>query len=700
MDDEKKQFMRASIKKLIDFLEALMSTDVWVKFAEGAVNQGVKDDIERIKSIAEAILKEKYLSSNEIDNLESLKTTLVKGKGSFHSGMTIYPLGSYIIEQVNGMINQHRQDQLLQAEIEAAAESAKAIKSYTKDTILKGDDIMIPGAVKFSDMVVKYHNFIDNVSPEVQAIESNKECLNAIKSRIDELRTALYEVIQDRFNQTAKPLHDALLHLSSRGLTEESSTLLGPLLKSLVAFNPLQKTSITRILGKSVGADYESALGSLQKVCKALEDVLPQLVALVAENFTEATLMNKALINLFAVLHDEGALQALLSVAPVMHQGVLSLKKYVKSRVTSWLSKTAATFQKFIGLIMQPEIDLNDVLKIEAVGAVDAEDKEGKNIFDFSNLCTAYVRHFPLQKTKVVVSMGNEAEVHVAFLCFAGCLVQLSKYILHFEISIQEVGKKLPFVDVAAKHFETDCKADMNNAYKMSTLSGLTGLLKPLSSMMTAFAEMFKQVAEGINLDSEKFVFEKLVGRCSSNMTKILNECSQEIISGQSSIHGLFSYAMSAHPLASIFKTEKTDRALVVALLGDPKVKQLIFVGSKLGNHMKEISAFLSMAKSLPGVCLSNLVSSLLTAVESDLGKFAGAKNPMEMPSAESGPFTLGHFSWFQGSTTLVQVLTRELQPGETRLGLITKCTQLLEKMNMGCEPCLKSRALQISLGK
>ena len=220
--------------------------------------------------------------------------------------------------------------------------------------------------------------------------------------------------------------------------------------------------------------------------------------------------------------------------------------------------------------------------------------------------------------------------------------------------------------------------------------------------MMTAFAEMFKQVGEGIKLDSEKLVFEKLVGRFSSNMTKILHECSQEIISGQSSMHGLFSNAMSTHPLADIFKTEKKDRALVGALLSDSKVKQLIFVGSKLGNHMKEINAFLSTAKSLPGVCLSNVVSSLLTAVESDLGKFAGGKNPMEMPSSESGPFSLAHFSWFQGSTTLVQVLTitRDLQPGETRLGLITKCTQLLEKMNMGCEPSLKSRALQISLGK
>ena len=277
-------------------------------------------------------------------------------------------------------------------------------------------------------------------------MDSNKECLNAIKARMDELRNALYQVIQDRFNTTAKPLHDALLHLSSGGLTQESATLPGPLLKSLVAFNPLQKTSITRILGKSVRAEYESALGSLQKVCKALEDVLPQLVSLAAEDFTEATLMNKALIQLFAVLQDEGSLQAFLSVAPVMHQGILSLQKYIKSRVTSCLSKTAATFQKFIGLITKPEMDLNDVLKIEAVGAVDAEDKEGKNIFAFSNLYTAYVRHFPLQTAKVVVATGNEAEVHVAFLCFAGCLVQLAKYILHFETNIQEVGKKLAFI--------------------------------------------------------------------------------------------------------------------------------------------------------------------------------------------------------------------------------------------------------------
>ena len=53
-----------------------------------------------------------------------------------------------------------------------------------------------------------------------------------------------------------------------------------------------------------------------------------------------------------------------------------------------------------------------------------------------------------------------------------------------------------------------------------------------------------------------------------------------------------------------------------------------------------------------------------------DLAEFASAQNPKVCPK-DSG-ITLSHVSWFQGSLTLSQVMTRKLQPGEMRLGLVS----------------------------
>ena len=96
---------------------------------------------------------------------------------------------------------------------------------------------------------------------------------------------------------------------------------------------------------------------------------------------------------------------------------------------------------------------------------------------------------------------------------------------------------------------------------------------------------------------------------------------------------------------------------------------------------------------------LGGTLCSLVTSLLKDLAVFASAENSKVFPK-DDVPITLSNVSWFQGSLTLCQVMSRPLTPGETRMGLVSRCLKLLDMKKMGCEAALKQKASQIQDGK
>ena len=97
-------------------------------------------------------------------------------------------------------------------------------------------------------------------------------------------------------------------------------------------------------------------------------------------------------------------------------------------------------------------------------------------------------------------------------------------------------------------------------------------------------------------------------------------------------------------------------------------------------------------------IILTSTLTNLLVSLLKDLATFASEQNPKVFPQNQD--VTLSKVSWFQGSLTLAQVLTRQLAPGETRLGLVGRCLKILENKKMGVEPSLKQKASQFKDGK
>ncbi len=105
---------------------------------------------------------------------------------------------------------------------------------------------------------------------------------------------------------------------------------------------------------------------------------------------------------------------------------------------------------------------------------------------------------------------------------------------------------------------------------------------------------------------------------------------------------------------------------------------------------------FLTCVGGISNQLLPDGVSLQLTALVADLASFSSPETKKIM-LPQDAKLNLSHASWFHGSMLLSQVMSRELKPGETRIGLVGRCLQLMEKRSMGCEQSLKSKAIALT---
>ena len=120
----------------------------------------------------------------------------------------------------------------------------------------------------------------------------------------------------------------------------------------------------------------------------------------------------------------------------------------------------------------------------------------------------------------------------------------------------------------------------------------------------------------------------------------------------------------------------------------------LIYGGNRAEKALSQMVEFLTSLQSLPSAILEGGFSSVVAASLSDVTAFAAESSPKVFPTG--AVVTLAGVSYFRGSMTLAQALTRDLTPGETRISLVSKCISLLDRRGMGMDPVLKSKAQAI----
>ena len=91
--DDDKQLMTETVRNLRDFLQAFEQSDIYDSIAPE--KSQLRDDISRLLVLCTGALHSGVPSPSHADTMESAKAALIKSKGTFHAGLTMYPVCTF-----------------------------------------------------------------------------------------------------------------------------------------------------------------------------------------------------------------------------------------------------------------------------------------------------------------------------------------------------------------------------------------------------------------------------------------------------------------------------------------------------------------------------------------------------------------------------------------------------------------------------
>eukprot|EP00435_Cladocopium_sp_Y103_P018892 s2217_g4.t1 len=301
-----------------------------------------------------------------------------------------------------------------------------------------------------------------------------------------------------------------------------------------------------------------------------------------------------------------------------------------------------------------------------------------------------------------VVMLQSEAgaerslKVHVSFICLSGILLNLSKYMVMFKEKLAEAEQMQAFIELATSELEAiKMKQPSKPIYKMAVLSQASAHFAKFASAAGSFANMTGKLAE---TDAEVIFFKLLLTRMSNYVVQLLTQCNNELGSAWNALETTFKALLASHSFPSMFQGD-LDKEQIAKLVGDPNTVFLLHLGSRSAALSEDIKTTLEAIRMLPkDSILTASVMSMVTALQSDLLKFSSSAH--QGPPKQGERIVLANFTFFQGSMTLGQCLTRDLKPGETRVGLSKRCLDLLVSKGIKFEDNLKRRVDSLTAGK
>ena len=700
-----------SVDKLVEFIDMFKESSIFE--TSSPTKSPFREELNKILLLANAVASQRRLQTSDLDELEFAKSSLLKNRTSaFYNGFTIFPLGLFILDSTHKAIQQCRHDQLVYKELCAAGEYATSIGVIKKEAMIKDKgqgegefEILVPNSSKFADMVAKLFLFKEGASSAMKLSAACISSCSEIENRIEEVRSALLEAVATKFELKFKNLN-GILEKCPQGLNDDQLSECCQEIQKLIAFHPCPKFQSAKLLGKECASVIDETMNSLIKIAKMLQAAVPKLAKMGhgLDDAGESLFMNQVVTDLFAVLSDEDACRKIKNFAPVLKNGLDSVKVTIMSAVSAWVSKTAATFQSFLGSLLDTEIVVTSILKYEIVGNVGAETDEG---VDWCGVYAGFVQHDQRMTGKVQVKMNGEMktlDMHVAFLCLAGSLLQVSKYSNLVSTTLGEIEKVDVFQTLYQKEFTekkktTPAPANVEKS-KLDYMTILLPHLTRLSKAVVAFESILSKIEDGIGyMENIKDFWKKLMETLRAAFQKYVQEMFGELDSIKKGIMYLFDQVKGKHDILDLFQKDKLPEASVASLVADEDATVLLFLGGKAGPTCEGIKNFATAMTHMPkDIILTSTLTNLLVSLLKDLATFASEQNPKVFPQNQD--VTLSNVSWFQGSLTLAQVLTRQLAPGETRLGLVGRCLKILENKKMGVEPSLKQKASQFKDGK
>ena len=379
------------MEQVLSFIKVIVDSNIAQTVAPPK-GGGLSDDMSRMELLLKTALDhENVLKQSDLEAVETAKNAMLKNKGAFQASISIYPLGVFVCDVVSRKVTQCKQDAILTTDLEGAADYAKNMKNdITKDTIMKerdGDwDIVVPNQQKFAEMVAKAAMFQEKASQQVKS--DQRENLDVIQSRVDQLHDSMAVALRMKYEKKFTNINDLFTELAGGVLDSEKVTNALATLAQCASYQPCAKIPLAKLLGKSMGGGLEEKTSSVASLCDLTKVALPKLCSLATGSCKDDNiLMERCVVAVFTTLCDAAVVANILGVLPSWEIGLAKLTTMIQNGVRAFMTSATATFHSFIVTILEPNIQVDCVLKSSIVGSVDHEDNK-----DFSVLFASFVR--------------------------------------------------------------------------------------------------------------------------------------------------------------------------------------------------------------------------------------------------------------------------------------------------------------------
>ena len=446
----------------------------------------------------------------------------------------------------------------------------------------------------------------------------------------------------------------------------------------------------------------------MAKCATSLQAAFPQVADFIAKkNTNEEMLADQPLADVFAIFFDAGLKKVIVRTVPFLEASFSLLQEGMTRSICGWLAQTSATYAAFVEQLLQPEVNADASLSVDVLGdttslseAAAGETQDCKQTLNFGFVFHSYVKHIGKELVDIAVhgdQEGKSKRVHAVFPCLAGALLTVTKMVAFFKHCMVANDKLPGFNEILSKFATVEDKKTFNwDENRSSKLQCIRSVLPKFHKAVVDFEAMQSASREIVGeLDGIDAYYKQLQKIIKDHLAEVVGNFGKEIGDVQLSIASLYQDVASKHSL-DMFAQEVLDKKAVEALCLDPSMRQIAMTSSKTERFFIDLIGLLQDVQGLPTPSwVGEGSKALVSAVVADAKKLLA--QDVEVSCSETGAMiTMARLRALQSNMTLAQALCRDLQPGETRMGLVSRCLGAFQKKNIKCEPLLVKKAAAI----
>ena len=707
---KRQEVLNGTIGKLNDFFKVWQSSSLCSQFSEA--KHFIVDEMAKLASLVTAALNTApaFMEAAACEQLEATRTGLLKAKaGVFYTAIAMSPIGGEVSARVSQRVQQNRADVILSMDLDSAFEIAQGLKSLNPESLLKTKDgeveVVVPHQHKIVDMVSKFVCFKEKASKDLQ--NRSVDPLTFIEGKIMALSSSLEMLITQRytskFNECMSPLMAAMM----KGALGEDSHKLYDVVVSMATYLPLGKLPLSKILGKASAEALERRLAVVTTYMGLLKNGFALIVKMLTKDFNEDLLSQPAVTEFYIKLQDKEARSLLATTAPFLETSFKSMLDAMQACLTTWLGQVGSTFVKFLNKLAEPDVIVDtvratlreDVLGAFDVKAVNTEEAELDWFFAFSN----YIKYMGTQQVLLPGEGVESKHVHAAYICVAGALLRIAKYVMVI-LSQEKVchdDKVLLFKEMLHASRSAAKGSSPEWETKMSRLIGCQHVFEKLAQVTGQFDDMFEQACSITGgMDSVTAFYKALQKIAAAAASEFVAAIGADVASLQDAVNTLYKDLIAKNDLDKIFKSDVLDKQSMLALCTDPNMQGLVLSCAKADRFLLEVGGMLPRRKNLKvPQWMSESSAKLISALQDDVQKFQAMDGSVDKDK-QACKVSMATVRYVNGSMTLGQALSRDLQPGETRIGLVGRCQNILAKKGIAVEPMLLKKVSAMKGGK